>query len=211
MADPVTMSDVAMLSDQHSTIRRELAKEANTLDATVRDASYKALAAVDGVGDRLTSQLDKQFHRIEGRDYDSARDLADLRAQVTSVFAAVTAASDRAAKDSEIATLKNTLEVAKGQTAILEKIGNDGNETRRLINELKYGDLNRALIERNAELVDERHHSRYWRGGYDQAQFAAVSSQLQALQSQMQETRQGMVNFGTMAGVGQSSTSNNVR
>ena len=211
MADPVTMSDVAMLADQHSTIRREVAKEANDLEATVRDASYKTLAATDAVGDRLISQLDKQYHRTEARDYDAGRDLSDLRAQVVAVTQQIAAASERTAKDTEIATLKNTLEMAKGQTAILEKIGVDGNETRRLINELKYGDLNRALIERNAELVEERHFARHWRGGYDQAQFAAISSQLQAFQSQLQETRQGMVNFGTMAGVGQSSTSNNVR
>ena len=193
MADPVTMSDIA------------------ALDAAVRDGSYKALAATDAVGDRLISQLDKQYHRTEARDYDAGRDLSDLRAQVLSVLAAVNAASERAAKDNEIAVLKNTLEQSKSTTAILEKVGADGNETRRLINEQKYGDLNRALIERNAELVDERHFARNWRGGFDQAQFAAISSQLQAFQSQLQETRQGMVNFGTMAGVGQSSTSNNVR
>lgn len=211
MADPVTMSDVAMLADQHSTIRREIAKEANDLESAVRDASYKTLAATDAVGDRLISQLDKQYHRIEARDYDSARDLADLRAQVVSVTQQVAAASERAAKDAEISVLKNTLEQAKGNALIIDKISTDGNETRRLINELKYGDLNRALIERNAELVEERHSARHWRHGFDQAQFAAVSSQLQAMQSQLQETRQGMVNFGTMAGVGQSSTSNNVR
>lgn len=211
MADPVTMSDVAMLADQHSTIRREVAKEANDLESAVRESTYRTLQATDAVGDRLISQLDKQYHRSEARDYDAGRDLSDLRAQVVAVTAAISAASDRAAKDNEIAVLKNTLEQAKGQSLILEKIGADGNETRRLINELKYGDLNRALIERNAELVEERHYGRFWRHGYDQAQFAAVTSQLQAFQSQLQETRQGMVNFGTMAGVGQSSTSNNVR
>ena len=211
MADPVTMTDVAMLADQHATIRREVAKEASDLESSVRDSSYKSLMATDAVGDRLISQLDKQYHRVEGRDFDTARDVADLKAQIAAVMVQIASASDRAAKDSEIAVLKNTLETTKGQAAILEKIGADGSETRRLINEQKYSDLNRALIERNAELVEERHHARHWRHGFDQAQYAAVTSQLQAFQSQLQETRQGMVNFGTMAGVGQTSTSNNVR
>lgn len=211
MADPVTMTDVAMLADQHSTIRREVAKEASDLESAVRDSSYRTLAATDAVGDRLISQLDKQYHRSEARDYDAGRDLSDLRAQVVAVTQQIAASADRAAKDSEISVLKNTLEMAKGNALILDKISTDGNETRRLINELKYGDLNRALIERNAELVEERHYARHWRHGFDQSQFAAITSQLQAFQSQLQETRQGMVNFGTMAGVGQTSTSNNVR
>jgi hypothetical protein len=71
------------------------------------------------------------------------------------------------------------------------------------------------LIERNTDLNHCRHD--YWgaRDGLFNTQFAALSSQLNsqvnALNSQLAETRQGMVNFGTMAGVGQSSTNNNVR
>jgi hypothetical protein len=60
-------------------------------------------------------------------------------------------------------------------------------------------------------LVGALEGGRYWYGRHGDGQFAAISSQLQAFQSQLQETRQGMVNFGTMAGVGQTSTSNNVR
>jgi len=40
---------------------------------------------------------------------------------------------------------------------------------------------------------------------------AALQNQMQNFNSQLSETRQGMVNFGTMAGVGQTSTNNNVR
>ena len=78
------------------------------------------------------------------------------------------------------------------------------------MNELNSNDLNRMLIERNAEIVEERHAARHWRGNFDQSQFAALNNQLQTFGSQLQETRQGMVNFGTMAGVGQTSSSNNV-
>ena len=87
----------------------------------------------------------------------------------------------------------------------------DGEKTRALINDLKYQDLNRALIERNAELVEERHHAHRWHDRYEAGQWQALSNQMQAFQSQLATTTQGMVNFGTMAGVGQSSTANNVR
>ena len=83
-----------------------------------------------------------------------------------------------------------------------------------MINDLKYQDLNRGLIERNTALVEAVGDGRYWRhrGYLDQGQnqFAQLQTQLQAFGSQLQETRQGMVNFGTMAGVGQTSSSNNV-
>lgn len=98
---------------------------------------------------------------------------------------------------------------------ISRDIFQDGDKTRALVNDLKYHDLNRALVERNAELVEEREGRRHWRGMADQnqfgAQFAQLQSMMQNFNSQLADTRQGMVNFGSMAGVGQTSTSNNVR
>ena len=67
------------------------------------------------------------------------------------------------------------------------------------------------LVERNAELVEALAERRHWRHHADQGQWQALSSQLQAFQSQLASARSDMINFGTMAGVGQSSTSNNVR
>jgi len=102
-----------------------------------------------------------------------------------------------------------------GQSILSKEIFHDGQKTRDLINDLKYHDLNRGMIERNAELIACESDRRHWRHYADQSQFqgqwAQLQSQIQAFQSQLQETRQGMVNFGTMAGVGQTSTSNNVR
>jgi hypothetical protein len=98
----------------------------------------------------------------------------------------------------------------------------DGEKTRNLINDHKYHDMNRSLLERNNELVnceqDRRHyHDRYHDSRFDMiqqqyaGQWAQLQNQVQAFQSQLQETRQGMVNFGSMNQVGQTSTSNNVR
>ena len=77
-------------------------------------------------------------------------------------------------------------------------------------------DNQRMLVERNTELVAALNDGRWWRdwghfrGAYD-SNVQAVNSRLNSVDSQFEATRQGMVNFGTMAGVGQSSTSNNVK
>lgn len=183
-----------------SDVRREAAEHTNEIvkegikgdyntQGAIKDARYDVIQNVDRVGDRA----DERFFTV-------ARDTADIRAQIVAQQQQMVAGFLSVSKDVELNALKT-------QIAVKE----DGASTRALINDLKNADLNRMLIERNAEIVEERGHGRHWRGNYDQAQWAALNNQLQAFQSQLQETRQGMVNFGTMAGVGQSSTSNNVR
>lgn len=210
MADPVTMTDISILARDHSDIRREAAehtneivkeglKESFNIRGDVKDARYAVSDRVDDAKDTLINQF-----------VTVARDTADLRAQVVQTISEVRLAGEKTAKDNEIAVLKNTIEGQKNTQFLSEKITTDGEKTRALINELKYGDLNRMLIERNSELVEERGHGRYWHGRAEQNQWASLQTQLQAFGSQIQETRQGMVNFGTMAGVGQTSSSNNV-
>lgn len=159
----------------------------------VKDARHDVIQALDADADRLQADINDSTDQIRDRLFTVSRDTMDLRAQVTALGIKVADAATISAQATQLA------------------VAADGDKTRALINDLKYQDLNRALIERNAELVDERHHARHWRHGYDQSQFAALQSQLQAFQSQLQETRQGIMNFGTMAGVGQSSTSTAVR
>lgn len=222
MADPVTMSDVAGLYREHSDIRREAAEHTNEIvkegikgdyntGSAIKDIRYDISSRVENAADRVQRDVDMVGDRLTDRFFTVARDTADIRAQIVAQQQQLVAGFSAAAKDSELAVLRNTIENQKNTQYLADRIGNEGDKTRALINELKYQDLNRALIERSGELFDERHHARHWRGHYDQAQYAALQSNLQAFQSQLQETRQGMVNFGTMAGVGQTSTSNNVR
>lgn len=214
--------DTTMLSTQHSDIRREAAEHTNEIvkegikgdfatALAIKDARHDVGDLVGSAADRLEQGVSAHHSAITSRFFDVGRDMADLRAQVAQTISEVRLSGEKTAQAGEIASLKTQIEGQKSTTYLADKIGNDGDRTRALINDLKYHDLNRNLIERNAEVVEERHAGRYWRHGYDQAQFAAVTNQLQAFQSQLQETRQGMVNFGTMAGVGQTSTSNNVR
>ena len=139
------------------------------------------------------------------------RDTSDLRAQLVSTQQQMVAGFAGVAKDTEISTLKTQVEMAKQSTYLSDKIDGQAEKTRELINSLKEADLNRMLIERNAEIVEERGERRHWRYHADQGQWATLQSQIQNLNSQLGEAKSSMVNFGLMAGVGQSATSNNVR
>lgn len=182
---------------------------ANT-DAT-KDARFGVISTVEAVTDRIVDRVEEGKDALMARTWDMGRDLSDIRAQIVSQQQATLAGFLGVSKDSEINALKTQMATAKQTTYLSDKIDGQAERTRELINALNDQSLNRQLIERNSEIVAERDAVRHWRGNYDNAQFNALTTQLNSFQSQLQETRQGMVNFGTMAGVGQSSTSNNVR
>jgi hypothetical protein len=197
----------AALSD----IRLEQMKQSSDVLDAIKDARHELLDSTGSDTDRITDRVNALDSKTGDRFFDVGRDTQDIRAQIISAQQQVVAGFMGAAKDAEINALKTQVEMAKQSTYISDKIDADGEKTRALVNSLKEQDLNRMLIERNTLLSEERFGRRYWSHGADQGQWAALNSQLQAFQSQLQETRQGMVNFGTMAGVGQTSTSNNVR
>lgn len=222
MADPVTLADIAALSLGHSDIRREAAantneiikeglKESFNTRGDVKDSRHDVASRINDATNSLSRQVDAIDDTLTAQLFTISRESADNRAQITGLGYQIRDGFVASAKDSEINALKTQIETAKQTTYLSDKIDDQGERTRALINDLQYNDLNRRLVERNAELVEERHAHHHWRHSADMGQWAAVNSQLQALQSQFQETRQGMINFGTMAGVGQSSTSNNVR
>lgn len=192
------------VEDMLSDIRREAVVHTNEIVKEGIKGDYATQSKINDV-ERATSQQIDAFEDVTNNNFMTvARDTQDIRAQVISAQQALVTGFLGAAKDAEINALKTQVELAKQTTYLSDKIDADGEKTRGLINELKSDELNRLLIERDGEL-------RHWRGHYDVAQFQSLQSQLSAFQSQLQETRQGMVNFGTMAGVGQTSTSNNVR
>lgn len=174
-----------------------------TKDA-VKDSRHDVITDLGRQVDAIDDTLSAALHQV-------SRDTMDVRAQVTSLGFQVRDGFAAASKDSEINALKTQVELAKQSTYLSDKIDGQGERTRELINRLREDDYGRRLIERNTELVAALDDGRHWHRHFDQGQWQALNSQLQAFQSQLQETRQGMVNFGTMAGVGQTSTSNNVR
>lgn len=207
-----SLSDIRREAVEHTNeiVKEGLKGDYNTQGA-IKDARFDVNSRIATSTSDIIRDVDRVGDNLDDRFFTVARDTADLRAQVVAQQQQLVAGFATAAKDAEINALKTQIEMSKQTTYLSDKIDADGEKTRGLINDLRYHDLNRALVERNAELVEERHHGRHYRHWGEQSQWAALNSQLQAFQSQLQETRQGMVNFGTMAGVGQSSTSNNVR
>lgn len=233
--------DTTMLSNQHSDIRFEQQRQANDLSrqmgndtneivkeglkesfaarGDIKDTRHDILSSVGANTDRLEKQSSDYFIHSVSADRDAAREIAALKSSsdmATQRLALdIALAGERTAGAAALEAAKIAASLAIGHRDIERLVVADGTATRALINDLKYHDLNRALIERNAELVDERVYGRHWRGIADTnqfgAQFAQLQSQMQNFNSQLSETRQGMVNFGTMAGVGQTSTANNVR
>lgn len=210
------------VEDMLTDIRREAAEHTNEIvkeglkgdyntQGAIKDARFDINARVADSTARITADVDRNADRLDTRFFDVARDTQDIRAQIISAQQAMVAGFMGSAKDSEINALKTQVELAKQTTYLSDKIDGGNERLTALIHRLHEDDYGRRLIERNTELVAALDDGRHWRRHFDQGQWAALNSQLQAFQSQLQETRQGMVNFGTMAGVGQTSTSNNVR
>lgn len=178
-------------------IKTQINGVSDLINSDIKDTGWKVNEKVGYEADRLSKEQTDFFISGQQRSYDTAVELAKLSATQVAGFADI---ADRIATSAEINALKTQLTVKE-----------DGELTRGLINNLKNDELNRLLIERNTDVNHFRHG--YWDalGTASNAQFASVASQLNAFQSQLQETRQGMVNFGTMAGVGQSSANNAVR
>jgi hypothetical protein len=209
-------------------IIKEGLKESFNIRGDVKDTRHDVINEVDRQGDRVTNQAAQFYIAGQQNATEAARDLASMRtlteANATAMRSEIALNVEKTAAASALAAEKIASAVALGQSMLSKEIFHDGQKTRDLINDLKYHDLNRGLVERNTALVaaedNHRHYRDRWMDGrfdQNQAQFAGqwaqLQSQIQAFQSQLQETRQGMVNFGTMAGNAgqQTSTSNNVR
>jgi hypothetical protein len=218
--------DTMMLADQHSNIRKEAVdhtneivreglKEAFAIRGDVKDSRYDVADRIGNSADRIVDRVVEHNNIVADRFYSVGRDTQDIRAQIVAQQQQLVAGFLGTSKDVELNALKGIIEGQKNTTYLSDKIAADGEKTRALISDLKFHDLNRALVERNTELVEERNWGRHWYHGAHQAQWAAMQNQLQSMNqnfnSQLSETRQGMVNFGTMAGVGQTSSANNVR
>ena len=218
-------------------LRRDIAQEGQENIITTKDSRHDVINEIDRQADRLDGQATAFYIAGQTNANVAARDLATLTAlteanavamrqeialNVERVGAAGAVQAEKIASASALGAEKIATAVALGQAGLSRDIFMDGQKTRDLINDLKYHDLNRSLVERNTELVScendrGRYRDRYWDSRWDQnqnqfgAQFAQLQNQMQNFNSQLAETRQGMVNFGTMTDVGQAASNNNVR
>jgi hypothetical protein len=216
----------------HGELKYAIAHGNCELGRDILTTSANTSVKVDEAADKIQQQATDFYIAGQARDFDTSRDLSALRAAqdlaaqklsteilLSSERAATATALESAKVSAAVALGQSTLskEIAESKFALSREVAAENEKTRDLINSLKDDELNRLLIERNTDLQHCRHD--YWgcRDGLVNSQFAALSSQvnsqLNALNSQVAETRQGLVNFGTMAGNAgqQSSTSNQVR
>lgn len=224
-------------SEQTSTVRREVASttadvrhdiatEAHRVNSDVKDgqwrttnellrASNETNKTIDSDADRITQQNTDFFIAGQQRAYDTAAQLAALKASTVmglqNLQFNIQSNADRAIAASALESAKLGASVLLGQAQIERTIYQDGNETRKLVNDIERGNLERKLIERTTEVHAHRGDASHWRGQYDHSQFSALSSQLQAVNSQVASTRSDMVNFGNMFGASNAATSNQVR
>lgn len=211
MADPVTMTDMAMVGQDLSAIRREQAEQAHHITDVTKDSRFDVASRIADTRESISKQIDALDDTTTAQLITIARESADNRAQLVALGYQVRDGFVTTAKDAEINALKTQLESQKNTQFLADRIGAEGEKTRALINDINDRDTNRLLQERNTELVAALNDGRFWRGRWDDGQWQSLNSRLQAFQSDLADTRQGMVNFGTMAGVGQSSTQNQVR
>jgi hypothetical protein len=178
-----------------------------------KDSTYDLSNRITNSADRVSDRMMELRGLVGQRFHEVSHDLATVKQGQATL-----------AKDVELNALRTQIEGQKNTTYLSDKISLENEKTRDLINDLKYHDLNRGLVERQTALVNCEQDRRGYRDRWDEARFgqfqaqfagqwAQLQNQVQAFQSQLQETRQGLVNFGTMAGNAgqQSSTSNNVR
>lgn len=191
-----------MLAD----IRREIAKEGSDTNANVKSAGWQVGDRVGTEADRIVQQDTAYFIAGQAQQFSNAVALAALKASTDANFNQTLAAI-------QLAGVQNAAATALASANLTTLTAREAADTRTHISALKMTDLNRELQERNQELVECRSDARVWERNYGQSQFAALTSQVQNLMSQVQETKQGVVNFGSMAGSSGSntSTSNNVK
>lgn len=206
------------LGRQHSEILKEDLRNSFNIRGDVKDASTEVSDRVEDNADRITRQATDFYIAGQAQDREAARDLANLSALTNAsrneTLGELHTGLERNAAAVALESQKSVYQNAQGQHDLYRLIGEQNEKTRDLINDHKYHDLNRALVERNNELVDCRDRRDHWRGVAEQSQYGSQFAQLQTMMqnfgSQLNETRQGMVNLGTMNGVGQTSTNNNI-
>ena len=193
---------------ESGTIRREVAEDAlKGVDAT-KTASWAVSDRVGTEADRVVAQDTAYFIAAQSQNFSNATALAALKAstdaQSAKTQADVAAASATAVAASTLAGEKNATATALATAQTQALIVADGAATRALINSINADTLNRMLIERNAALIEAREDAKCCHTNLSQsqvnAQQAQVMSALNAFQSQLQDTKQSVNNFGTYLG-----------
>jgi L-amino acid N-acyltransferase YncA len=226
MSDIVTgtvsgMVDTSTLTRDIADVRRETALESGNIRRDVALESHR-------VSEEASRDASNFFIAETAAANQTAKEQAYATASTDAkVIAGFASVSKEASLQAAIAQVAASLEsskvasaIALGQHNLSTQIAAEGNATRALLQATEIANLRSTATERYSKLIeleaDRKHSDREYdrlNNSLQQNQFASLQSQLQAMNSDLQTTKQGVVNFGSMgAGAGtQSSTSNVVR
>lgn len=184
------------VSAEEGRTREVIATKTDELNDDIKSTGWDISKIVQAEANRLGGKATDFFIAQQQADSASKVELAKIASSVDAGFASIAQLSEKNNQISALSTQKYVSE--------------DGEKTRALINDLKNADLNRMLIERNSDVNYYRADGDRWESIYGNGQFAAISSQINALGSNLESTRQGLYNFGFMADTNQRSTTNQV-
>lgn len=217
MADIVTgtvsgMVDTSSLVRDAADIRRETALEAGEIR---RDVALESHRVSEEVSRDASSYYIAQNLAATQTAKEIARSQAWTEAKIDSGFIKV--AGDTALASQIVqGSIALQGEVTRGAMALQHgvltlQIANEANATRAMLQANLIADLRAASEERYMELVelkgDRKHCDREYARlseSMHQNQWASLQTQLQAMNSDLQVARQGVVNLGTMTGTTQS-------
>lgn len=228
MADIVTgtvsgLVDVSDLVRDSADIRREAALEAGDIRRDVAKEAWHTsdiVNAASNVGQRdASAYYIAEVAAATQTAKEIARSQAWTEAKIDSGFAKV-------AGDTALATAISNgitqLESARAQGAnalqhavLALQISNEGNTTRALINAGRIDELRDTSSERYSKIIELEGDRKHCDRDYDrlshsmqQNQWASLQSQLQMMNSDLQTTKQGVVNFGSGTATGGAISSN---
>ena len=163
----------------------------------------------------------KELHKVEKNIVDVSRqeyyEISDGQKSITAAIAAQSAANalgfDNVALQSQLASQVSASAITLAVNNINSDILADGQKTRDLINSQYSMGLSQQLAEANLRLATRDSDLRYYKDACSNFQSNQVLTAINAINSDLQAVKQGVVNFGTMSGSAgtQSSTNNVVR
>jgi hypothetical protein len=179
-----------------SNIRRETAKEASDITDTVKTSAWMNSDRTGSEADRVVQQGTAYFIAQQQNDFSNATALAALKANSDLNFQATQAAIGLAAE-------KNAAATALAAAATQMLVTQEAVKGREMAEKNVIDDLRQRLDH-------EYRRAHGFEAGYYNAQSNQMNSAINALNSQVAETRQGVVNFGSMTGnAGRQQSTNN--
>lgn len=175
------------IKDSEANVRSDVQKAScENMDAT-KTSGWQVADRVGTEADRVVAQDTAYYIAAAAQRADLQRDVGLIQAKMDAEFERMVAVTQLQAAETRAFTTV------------------DGEKTRNLINEIQRADANRMLLERNQELVACRDNEHRHRWDMLNAQFNALSSQINAFQSNLSHSSQRLVNLGTLVG-GQTNT-----